>query len=222
MRRRVFPCQAGNTSHASIVSGGVFYNNGPLSLGIAGTGNWGVRGKQAIAPSCSVTAVPSGSSCFGSDLNDYAFSVAGAWSFTILRVGAVYERLKYDSPLSTGGDLTRNFWGVSLTGNLGPGQAYAFYGQANNVGGGATNGARVLGMVKADDGTRATQWELSYTYPLSKRTLLYTGYVKIANDDHAQYNFNINPYNPVSTTDFAYATPGGKPAGFVLGMVHFF
>ncbi len=210
-----------NTAHAGILSGGVFYNNGPLSLGVAGTGNYGVRGKQATSPSCSVSIVPAGSDCFGSNMNDYAFSVAGAWSFTILRVGAVYERLKYDSPLSTGGDLTRNFWGVSLTGNLGPGQAYVFYGQANNVGGGATDGARVLGMVKGDE-TRATQWEISYTYPLSKRTLLYTGYNKIGNDSHAQYNFNINPYNPISSTDAAYATPGGKPGGFVLGMVHFF
>ena len=70
--------------------------------------------------------------------------------------------------------------------------------------------------------TRAVQWEISYTYPLSKRSLLYTGYVKIANDNNAAYNFNINPYNPVSSTDMSYNTPGGKPGGFVLGMVHFF
>ena len=63
---------------------------------------------------------------------------------------------------------------------------------------------------------------MSYTYPLSKRTLLYTGYNKIANKNNAAYNFNINPYNPVSSTDQSYATPGGKPAGLVFGMVHFF
>ena len=58
--------------------------------------------------------------------------MAGAWSFSIVRIGAVYERLKYDNGGIAGGDLKRNMWGVSLTGNLGPGQAYAYYGQANN------------------------------------------------------------------------------------------
>ena len=52
--------------------------------------------------------------------------------------------------------------------------------------------------------------------------LLYTGFVKIANNNAAAYNFNINPYNPVSSSDSSYATPGGRPAGLVFGMVHFF
>jgi predicted porin len=206
----------GNTPHASIVSGNVLYNNGPLSLGAAYTGNWGVRGRAAPSLTGCGGPCPLGS---GDQLNDYAFSVAGAWSFNILRVGAVYELLKYDA--TTGGDLKRNFWGVSLTGNLGPGQAYAFYGQANNGTGSSIDGSRVAGLVKGPD-TRAIQWEVSYTYPLSKRTLTYVGYVKINNKDHAAYNFNINPYNPVSSTDASYATPGGKPAGLVFGMVHFF
>jgi predicted porin len=212
------PTTTPNTPHASILSGGVFYNNGPLQLGVAGTGNWGVRGRQNVLL---ISPTPAGTSTTGDQLNDYAFSVAGSYSFTILRVGAVYERLKYDSPLATGGDLTRNMWGASLTGNIGPGQAYAFYGWAGNVSGSATDGARVAGMVKGPD-SKANQWEISYTYPLSKRTLMYAGYVRIGNENNAAYNFNINPYNPVSSTDSSYATPGGKPQGLVLGLVHFF
>ena len=50
----------------------------------------------------------------------------------------------------------------------------------------------------------------------------FTGFNKIANKNNAAYNFNINPYNPVSSSDSSYATPGGKPAGLVFGMVHFF
>ena len=132
----------------------------------------GVRGTQAIL--ASPTAPPVGSSTTGSKLNDYAFSVAGAYNFTIVKVGAVYELLKYDNEGLEGGDLKRNFWGASLTGNLGPGQAYLFYGQANNGTGSAPDGTRVGGLVKGED-TRAIQWEISYTYPLSKRTLLYIG-----------------------------------------------
>ena len=204
---------AGNTPHASLFSVNALYNNGPIALGVGYEGHYGSRGRAAPAAG----AAPG----TGGQLNDYAFSVAGAYSFSIARIGAVYERLKYDNALNTGGDLTRNFWGVSVTGNLGPGQAYFFYGQANNGSCSVAVCARVGGL-NAGDNTKAAQWELSYTYPLSKRTLTYVGYNKIANKQAAQYNFNINSYNPVSASDAAYNTPGGKPGGLVFGMVHFF
>jgi hypothetical protein len=56
-------------------------------------------------------------------------------------------------------------------------------------------------------------YELTYSYSLSPRTLLYAGYVKINNDSRARYTFNINSY-PIA--------PGGKPAGLAFGFVHFF
>jgi len=202
---------AGNTPHASVFGANALYNNGPISLGVGYEGHYGSRGR----------AVPNAGSPPGSghQLNDYAFSVAGAYSFSIVRVGAVYELLKYDA--LTGGDIKRNFWGVSLTGNLGPGQAYFFYGKANNGTGSAADGQRVAGLVKGEN-TSASQWEISYTYPLSKRTLTYVGYNKLVNKSAAAYNFNINAYNPVSATDASYNTPGGDPGGLVFGMVHFF
>jgi predicted porin len=201
----------GNTPHAGVFGANALYNNGPIALGVGYEGNYGVRGR-ALPP---VGGAPGS----GKQLNDYAFSVTGAYSFSIVRVGAVYERLKYDAV--TTGNLTRNFWGISLTGNLGPGQLYLFYGQANNGAGSAPTGSRVAGLVVGPD-TRATQYEISYTYPLSKRTLLYTGYNRINNRQNAAYNFNINPYNPVSGSDSSEATPGAKPGGLVFGMVHFF
>ena len=126
----------------------------------------------------------------------------------------MYEYLRYETPLASGATatLTRNFWGLSGTLALGPGTAYGFYGRAGDGKGTALTGTRVAGLAKGPD-TGASQWELSYTYPLSKRTLLYAGYVKIDNDANASYTFNINPY-PTAI--------GGQPAGFVLGTVHFF
>jgi predicted porin len=205
-------------NNARIFSANALYNNGPISLGVAYTGNDGVRGRALVATP--PAAAPAGTSNTGKQLKDYAFSVAGAYSFSILRVGAVYELLKYDNGGLAGGDLKRNFWGASLTGNLGPGQMYVFYGQANNVTGSAPDYARVGGMVKGPS-SRATQYEVSYTYPLSKRTLTYVGYNKINNRDNAAYNFNINPYNPTAA-DASYNTPGGDPGGLVFGLVHFF
>ena len=42
---------------------------------------------------------------------------------------------------------------------------------------------------------------------------MYAGYVELHNDSNASYTFNINPYT---------IGVGGKPQGFVLGMIHLF
>jgi len=195
---------ASELRHANVVSVGGFYNNGPLNVGLAYERNNKVRGDQ---------------------LNDDAFTIAAAYDLgTImggfgLRLGAVYEHLKYETPT---GDVKRDFWGVSGTVPLGAGRFYAFYGQANNgkgnapdgtvVGTGTFNNPAVGDVVKGPD-TEGRQWELSYSYNLSKRTMLYAGYVKILNDNKARYSFNINSYS---------ITTGGNPGAAVFGMVHFF
>ena len=124
-----------------------------------------------------------------SNLTDQAFSVAGGYNFGIVRVGGVWERLDYDTAT---GNLKRDFWGVGLTGNFGPGQMYAFFGMAYDGKGGAANGTRVGQVTKGND-TGANQWAISYTYPLSKRTLTYVGYVKIDNDKNAQLHVQHQP-----------------------------
>jgi predicted porin len=124
-------------------------------------------------------------------------------------VAGLYERLKYDTP---SGDLKRDMWGISGTMPMGPGTWYAFFGRALDGKGSAADGTRVGGLAKGDD-TATNQYEISYTYPFSKRTQVYAGYVKLDNDRNASYTFNINAY-PIGV--------GGKPGGFVMGMIHLF
>ena len=78
-------------------------------------------------------------------------------------------------------------------------------------------------MTKGEN-TQSTQWELSYTYPLSKRTQVYAGYVKLQNQQNAAYTFNINAYTINTTCTVSQPTCGsnGKPQGLVLGMIHLF
>ena len=172
--------------HAYIVSLGGFYNNGPFQGGVAWQHNEKVRGPG---------------------IDDDAISVAGAWNFGVIRVAGVYEYLKYQT---IGGDLKRNFYGISGTMPFGPGAAYAFWGHADS---GSGNTAVRVGGLAAGSNTGSNQYELSYTYPLSKRTQVYGGYVKIANGSNASYTFNINGYS---------AAVGAKPGGLVLGMIHLF
>ena len=174
--------------HAYVWSANGIYNNGPIQAGIAVEQNKKVRGP---------------------DLDDIAYTITGGWNFGIVRVAGVYERLDYDTPT---GDLRRDFWGLSGTIPMGPGNWYLFYGRANDGKGGAADGTRVAGLAKGSD-TSSNQWEVSYTYPFSKRTQVYAGYVSIDNDSNASYTFNINSY-PIAV--------GGKPRGLVMGMIHLF
>ena len=176
------------SDNASVVSVGAFYGTGAAKLGVAYERNHQVR-----AP----------------DANDSALSLAGLYTFPSLDIGGVYERLEYDTPT---GSLTRNFFGVGATLAVGPGLVYAFWGHAAEGKGSAADGTRVGGLARGP-GTASDQWEISYTYPMSKRTVLYAGYVRLNNGANASYAFGINPYPPAI---------GGKPEGLLAGMVHFF
>jgi len=184
--------------HASVESLGLFYNNGPINIGFDWEHNAKVRGPG---------------------LNDNAYTIAGAYDFGTIfksfgfRLGGVYEKLKYDTPT---GSITRDFYGVSGTIPVGGGSFYGFWGKANNGNGTAPDGQQLTPgaawVVKGPD-TSAQQWEVTYSYNLSKRTLLYGGYVKINNKANARYTFGINPYT---------IGVGQDPQAIAVGMVHFF
>ena len=174
--------------HGYVFGANGIYNNGPIQIGVGYELNKEVRAQ---------------------DLDDYDFTITGGYNFGPVRVAAVYERLKYDTPT---GDLKRDLWGLSGTIPMGPGTWFVSWQHANDGKGGAADGTRVAGLARGSD-TGSDQWEVSYTYPFSKRTQVYAGYVKIDNDSRASYTFNINAY-PL--------TVGGKPGGLVLGMIHLF
>ncbi|HVE48700.1 MAG TPA: porin [Casimicrobiaceae bacterium] len=177
---------------AYVFSAAGIYNNGPFQGGIAFEKNKDVR---------------------ANGLDDWAFTATAAWNFGIARVGGLYERLDYDTPA---GSLKRNLWGVNVTAPIGPGTLYAAYIRAQDGKGG---GSRVGGFTSGSD-TGADHWSISWTYPLSKRTITYVGYSGIDNDRLAGYNYNINAYNVGSST-----TPlgtGFRLNGFLVGAVHLF
>jgi predicted porin len=211
--------QAFPSSNSNAQSYGLFYRNGPLILGAAYEYHHNQRGTST------------------QPLSDSAWSIAGKWQFSSFNIAGVYEKLDYDvaNGLATN-SLKRNFWGVDTTINVGAnGQFFLFYGQAGDGSGSAVNTpapvitpnlvtgsniSRVAGLAKGDN-TGAKHWEVSYSYDLSKRTRIYTGYVAIQNDDNASYNFNINAY-PGSAGGNVGGPVGMNLRGFVMGMYHSF
>ena len=173
---------------------GGYYNNGPFQA------RYRVRVQQEVR---------------GPDLDDWAFTVTGAWNFGIARIAGVYERLDYDT--ADGQPEAQFLWRRRSPWPIGPGSVYAFWGRADDGKGGGRR-QRVGGPDQAASGTGADQWEISYTYPLSKRTQVYAGYVKLDNDSRAAYKFNINAYT-INTTCLTEAVcpngANGKPDGLV-------
>ncbi len=185
---------ASEIRHAFVADVAGFYSNGPLDLGLAYETNYAVR---------------------QTGLHDSALSVAGGYDFGTVaegigfRVGAVYEYLRYDTPT---GSLKRNFYAVSGTLSIGEGALYAFVGRADNGFGSAVDGTQIGGLTKGPN-SAAIQWELSYSVNLSPRTMVYAGYVQIANQPNAFYTLNINDYATV---------PGAHLNGVIAGIAHFF
>jgi predicted porin len=176
-------------AHAGVLSMGGFYNNGPIQAGIAYEKHYETRYLNK---------------------DDEGITVAAGYNFGVVRIGGVYEKLKYEQLT---GDIKRDLWGVGVTANLGPGQLYASYEWAGDGKGSAADADGPVGGLRHGDNTSSNHWTLTYTYPLSKRTLTYAGYSQITNQSRAQYTFNINSYA---------IAPGGDPKGLVFGLVHFF
>ena len=214
---------ASDVRHAWVLGENIIYSNGPLQVGFGAEQNKKVRQYTAVTGTVNGTNCTAAAPCT-MNANDYDWTIAGAYDFGTLfqgfglKLGGAYEQTKYDTP---SGDLKRNFWAVSATVPIGAGKLYAFFGKSSNGKGGAADGETV-GYVVHGSNTAVRQWEVSYSYSLSPRTLLYAGYVKLLNDQFNPTTFNINSY-AISTCKFGDDTCSqGRPGGFVLGMVHFF
>jgi len=202
--------------HGVVYSLAGFYNNGPIQAGVTyETHNWLRDSTVAANPK----------------LQDWGVTVAGSYNFGIVKIGAAYERLDFD--IAAGGSLKRDFWAISGTANVGPGQLYVAYWWAGNgkgdarcvttgTGANAVTTCPRVGAVTLGADTKADQWEVSYTYPLSKRTLLYTGYTFINNRSNAGYNFHVNQIQGICTGNGASCGSAAKPQALVFGLVHFF
>jgi predicted porin len=84
-----------------------------------------------------------------------------------------------------------------------------------------------IGALTLGADTGAQQWEISYTYALSKRTLMYAGYVQIANRSNGAYNFGVNAIGGACGLSASGQVAGGcgdsaRPQGIITGLVHFF
>jgi predicted porin len=213
--------------HAFSIGGNVIYNNGPIQAGASFESNRKLR--QYTSDVFATAGSPGTSAGNPFNANDLDWTITGAYDFgTImqgfgLRIAGVYERTKYDTPT---GELKRDFWGVSGTIPAGGGKVYVFYGKASDGKGAAATGENVGYLVKGSD-TGVAQYEASYSYSLSPRTVLWVGYVKLVNQCKAAYTFNINSYAiAVGQEGAAAGSAGdfcsGKPGGATLGFTHSF
>ena len=187
---------AGSARDAWILSMAGIYRNGPFQGGIAYEANRDVR---------------------ADGLDDWAFTVTGSWNFGPVRVGGLWERVDYDTPL---GSLKRDMWGVFADGALGPGTWHVAYQQGRDAKG---NSATYIGGITGGGDTGVYQIAATYNYPLSKRTAVYFGYSRLDNDGRAAYNYSVGSYRQgVAAPAGANGPVGLTYNGFAIGAVHNF
>jgi predicted porin len=206
---------AGGAEDSMVYSVAGQYKNGPFVGIMAFEYNDDVRCYNGNAGGTSATC----GAVHNFRANDWAFSLAGAWDFGMVRVAGLYERLDYDTPQ---GGLKRDLYGAYFSGPVWNGKWYVGYSYAKDGKGPSTQ--RINGISGGDD-TGAYHLTLSYNQPISKRTSWYVAYSRLDNEDNASYNFNINPYRNAinTTTNASVSNPTGLELnGFLVGMIHLF
>jgi predicted porin len=196
-----------NTGHSWAFMPGVFYNNGPIQAGAT----WSHHDKFRCYNAAGTAQAPCGGAPFaGFAAKDDAFTIAGSYDFGPARVALMYEHLKYQTPT---GDLKRDMFGISSNIPMGGGYWYLYYGRAGDGKGSASDSESRINSLVHGSNSGSSNFEIAYRYDLSKRTSVNAGYVRINNQDHANYSFNVNGYA---------VAPGGDPSAFVLGFIHNF
>jgi predicted porin len=206
---------AGGSVGSTVWSTAGQYKNGPFTGIVGFEYNNNVRCYNGNAGGTNATC----GTTHTLEADDWAFGLAAAWDFGIVRVAGLYERLDYDTPQ---GGLKRDLYGAYFSGPVGPGKWYVGYSYGRDGKGPSTQ--RINGISGGED-TGAYHLSISYNQPISKRTAWYVAYSRLDNEDNASYNFNINPYrNAVnSSTGAAISNPNGLELdGFLIGMIHLF
>lgn len=134
---------------------------------------------------------------------DTGMRLSGGYKFGNTLLTAYYERLNLEEAAT---DAKRNGAFLAVAHKIGNGELRALYGKAGNLSGSA--------VAASTSDTGAKEYMIGYGYNLSKRTQLYTHYVKIDNKPAAAYNFATNATTPIGA--------GADPQGFAVGMYHNF
>ncbi|MDR3159466.1 MAG: porin [Zoogloeaceae bacterium] len=170
------------------------YTNGPLDVGFS---------YQRIKNKANV--IDLGALGTG-DAQLTALTLGGTYDFKVVKLGAFYDQTKLKSSLDAADGAKHKVWHLGVSVPFGKNAIQASYTQS-----------------KYNDGEKAKQWALGYTYALSKRTNFYAAYSDINNDDGrtAGVDDASNTGRTVHTVGAA-TVPGAYERGIQFGLKHTF
>jgi predicted porin len=152
--------------------------------------------------------------------DDDAWRLGAGFKFGNFRVTALYEELSYETTATNlttlaaaTGTVERDAWYLGASWSAAPHYAALSYADADDWDCGGTV-ALSAGVIARCANTAGKSYAAKYAYSLSKRTELFAHYIKIKNDQNAQYTFGVNTLSGVA--------PGADPEGFGVGVKHTF
>ncbi|MDR0769786.1 MAG: porin [Burkholderiales bacterium] len=194
---------AEDVHHAYNLSSSLIYMNGNLQAGATYSYQHDYRYKLGHAAAAGN--------------NDWETSLAVSYNFGPVTLAGLYEHLEYE--LNNGSDtLKRDLYGVAATVPVGAFKVFGYYGYADDAKG---KTSLQVGDIRGGHDTGAQQFTLSVSYPFSKRTTVYAGYMYLKNEARANYTFfrdgnRTVPFGPSSVA------LGTNQQGVAMGMYHFF
>lgn len=178
---------AGSTSANSSFGLGLGYANGPLNVQYA-YHNADATGTGIAAPGNGAPALQ--------PISKTKINLLGVtYDFGVVKLHGAFADSKVDSATVGAVDGKFRNYLVGVSAPVGPGTIFASY---------AVNDTRTTGATNAD----TKKFAISYSYDLSKRTNLYTGYSKTSNDANVKLGTS--------------AANGSDPSAFNVGIRHKF
>ena len=167
------------------------YDNGPLGLGAGYErhNEFAAIGAPAVAA------------------DDTGWHINGDYKIGSVKIGGIYTEQKFEVAGTVGtGENKVKVWSIGAEWNIqGPHTIEGSYidaGDAKGIAGGASPGS---GRMAVGTDTGGKLWQVKYSYALSKRTKLAAGYVKLSNDNNANYSLGgtARPANGENQDAFA-------------------
>jgi predicted porin len=203
-----FGAQPSSTSNGQAYELNLNYKNGPLMVGAdylrhnytataAGSFNPYTSLAKEIGPAATVPA----DGYFTNKISE----IYGSYDLGVAKLSAMYSQQKYGDGLTYAGanqapDL--RVWMLGAKVPVGPGSVLASYAQRKDN--------------NSTGDTKVKMYAIGYTYPLSKRTNVYTSYAHITNGANVDQYVGDNGINAAGTLG------GQSSSGFGIGIRHSF
>ncbi|QDZ30292.1 porin [Noviherbaspirillum sp. UKPF54] len=170
--------------------------------------NYALSANYANGPVAAVLAYSNTNDNAASPNSAKVWLIGGTYDLGVVKAHLAYESEKADANFPTVGGADFRDWMAGVSAPVAGGTVMASY---------------IKKTDKTNSAEGAKQYAVGYTYPLSKRTNVYTSYSRVTNDSNAQFFAgDASSGGPSDAAGNNTQKVGGTSTGFAVGIRHTF